>query len=172
MLKLSKRRHFQEWSLWVISVMDPWALWHSPVICFGGKTYCEHIMQRISHPWPFSNTSLGFSVMYSLASVCAWWCIHCPSGVGSGCQFYHFIFSSIIKLVCIRQHRKFILFSLPCTVTSFPTHWAALTAVPAASIETLQHHTVNVPPQWLVLDTMLLEMFAIAKIEIWMEKGK
>lgn len=65
MLKLSKRRHFQEWSLWVISVMDPWALWHGPVICFGGKTYCEHIMQRISHPWPFSNTSLGFSVMYS-----------------------------------------------------------------------------------------------------------
>lgn len=121
MLKLSERRRFHEWSPGVISVIDPWALWHSPVICFGGKTYCGHIMQRISHPWPYSCTPLGFSVMYSLASTCAWWCIHCPSGVGPVCQFYHFIFTSIIKLVYwVRQRRKFILLSLPCTITSIP----------------------------------------------------
>lgn len=54
--------------LWVISMMDPWASWHSPVMCFSGKTYCEHIMQRTSHPWLLSYTFLGFSVMYSLAS--------------------------------------------------------------------------------------------------------
>lgn len=99
MLMLSTRRHFQEWSLWVISMMDPWALWHSPVYCFGGKTYREHIMQKTSHPWPFFYTSLGFSVMYSLASMCASWCLHCPSGVGPGCQIYHLIFTSIIELV-------------------------------------------------------------------------
>ena len=85
MLKLSKRRRFQEWSLWVISTMDPWVLWHGRVMSFGGKTYCEHIVQGISHPWPYPHTSLGFSVMYSLADMCAWWCIRCSSGVTPGC---------------------------------------------------------------------------------------
>lgn len=93
--------------------MDPWAWWYSPVICFGGKTYRRHIMQRSSRAWLLSHTSLGFSVMYSLAGPCVWWCIHCPSGVGAGWQFYHFIFTSINELVyCGRQHMKFIhLFS-------------------------------------------------------------
>lgn len=27
-------------------------------MCCDGKTCCEHIMQRTSHPWPFSNTAL------------------------------------------------------------------------------------------------------------------
>lgn len=118
--EIRKRRRSGERSLWAISTIDTGALQHGPVICCGGQTYCEHIMQRTSHPWPFSYTSLGFSVMYSLASMCAWWCIHCPSSVGPGCQFYHFIFTSIIKLLYwIRQHRKFILFSPPCIIISF-----------------------------------------------------
>lgn len=136
MLKLSKRRRFREWSLWMIRTMDPWALWHGPVMCCGGKTCCKHIMQRISHPWPFSFTTLGFSVMYSLASLCAWCCIHCPSGVRPGCHFYHFIFTSIIKLVYwVRQHRRFILFSLLCTITSFSMLWAALIDSPPSQCD-------------------------------------
>lgn len=85
-------------------------------------------MQRISHPWPLSYISTGFCVMYSLASMCAWWCIHCPSGVGPDCHFYHFILSRINKLVYwVRRRRKFILFSLACAIISFPTHSDALT---------------------------------------------
>lgn len=93
-------------------------------------------MQRISHPWPLSCISTGFCVMYRLASICAWWCINCPSGVGPDCHFYHFILSRINKLVYwARQHRKFILFSLACTVISFPTHRDALAGVAAAPTE-------------------------------------
>lgn len=99
-LKLSKRCCFQEWLLWVISMMDPWALWHSPVICVVEIHTVNTLCMRFSHPWPFPYTSLGFTMIYSLAGTCAWWCIHCPSGAGPGCQFYHFIFTSIIKLLC------------------------------------------------------------------------
>lgn len=175
MLKLSKRCRFQEWSLCVISMMDPWALWHNPVIRFGRKTYCDRIMQRFSHPWPFSFSSLGFSVIYSLESMCAWWCIHCPSGVGPGCQFYHFIFSSIIKLLYwVRQHGKFILFSLPRTITSSYALQYRNSRSSCFCVKIPKQHILNVAPLWLVLDITAhsIQHFSIIyhyKNGIWME---
>lgn len=106
MLQLSKRLCFQEWSLWIIRIMDPWATWRNPVMCHGEKTCCK---------------TLGFSMMYILARLCAWCCIHCPSGGGPGCYFYHFTLTSIIKLVYwVRQYRRLILFCLLCSSASFP----------------------------------------------------
>lgn len=65
-LKLSGRRRFREWWAWMIRTVDPRASWRGPVMWCGGKTCCKHIMQRISHPWPFSYT-VPVSVMNSLA---------------------------------------------------------------------------------------------------------
>lgn len=62
----SERCNFQEWLLWLMNVMDLWAEWHSPVKCFGRKTYREHIMQKISHPWPLPYTSMCCIVKYGL----------------------------------------------------------------------------------------------------------
>lgn len=65
-LKLSGRRRFREWWVWMIRTMHPRTSWRGPVMWCGGKTCCKHIMQRISHPWPFSYT-VPVSVMNSLA---------------------------------------------------------------------------------------------------------
>ena len=54
----SRRHKLQQWSLWLISMMLLWAIWHSPVMCFGVETHREHSMQRISCPWPLPYTYL------------------------------------------------------------------------------------------------------------------
>lgn len=128
-------------------------------------------MQRISHPWPLSYISTGFCVMYSLASMCAWWCIHCPSGVGPDCHFYHFILSRINKLVYwVRQRRKFILFSLACAIISFPTHSDALTGGSSCFYRDPQTLgcASSVPGPWLrwIVIIALLQTFTSAKDEV------
>lgn len=120
-LKLSKRRRFREWSLRMIRTMEQCdtALWCVVVGKHAANTLCRGSAIRGLFP------ALR-GVTYSLASLCAWCGIHCPSGVGPGCRFYHFIFTSIIKLVYwVRQRRRFILLAVPCTITSLPMHWDA-----------------------------------------------
>lgn len=74
--------------------------------------------------------------MYILARLCVWCCIHCPSGAGPGCYFYHFTLTSIIKLVYwVRQHGTFILFCLLCSSTSFPiTSLSCINRLPTTTV--------------------------------------
>lgn len=119
MPKLSKRRRFREWSLRMIRTMEQYdtAPWCVVVGKHAANTLCRGSAIRGLFP------ALR-GVTYSLASLCARCGIHCPSGVGPGSHFYHFISTSIIKLVYwVRQHRRFILLAVPCTITSLPTHW-------------------------------------------------
>lgn len=153
-LKLSKRCCFQEWLLWVISMMDPWALWHSPVICVVGI----HTVNTLCR----GSAIHGLFPTLLLTLI---WCIVWQARVLDDASIALQVLDLAVGLIILSSPASlnyFVglhsseswCFSFCCEPSFLPTLGYMLTTAPAASIEILKHPTVNVHNSGLSLTSV------------------